>query len=235
MITRTRIHQSGQASLHPIIWAAAIAVILFAAVGIAKMAGWIGPAPTTPQEQIVSQASSSAISASSASAAAVEPPAKVATAPAAASRHSTPKRADTSNTARNSTEPTYPPATRVAQVCSNCGTVESVRAVQAEGQGTGVGAVGGAAVGGVLGHQVGKGSGKDVATVAGALLGGLAGHQIEKKVRTETHYEIAVRMDDGTRQVFTDPNAPAWREGDRVRVVNGGITRDTGSGGSQTL
>ncbi|MFT4174879.1 MAG: glycine zipper 2TM domain-containing protein [Rhodocyclaceae bacterium] len=235
MITHTHRHQSGQASLHPIIWIAAIAVILFAAVGIAKTMGWIGAAPSTAAEQIVSQASSSAASSVSASLAATSAPASVATAPATPPRHANSKRSDTTAAARNDAEPAYPPATRVAQVCSHCGTVESVRAVQAEGQGTGVGAVGGAAVGGVLGHQVGKGSGKDVATVAGALLGGLAGHQIEKRVRTETHYEIAVRMDDGSRQVFTDPNAPSWQQGDRVRVVNGGITRDTRASGSQTL
>ena len=103
------------------------------------------------------------------------------------------------------------------------GVIESIQAHQVQGEGGIVGAVGGAAIGGVLGHQVGEGSGKKAATVAGAILGGLAGNQVEKRVRSETQYQIAVRMDDGTRQVFTEKMQPAWREGERVRVQNGAI------------
>ncbi len=86
-----------------------------------------------------------------------------------------------------------------------------------------MGAVGGAVVGGVLGHQVGGGRGKDVATVAGALGGAFAGNEIEKRVKSETQYEIAIRFEDGSRQVFTETNPPTWSAGDRVRVVNGEI------------
>ena len=39
------------------------------------------------------------------------------------------------------------------------------------------GAIAGAVIGGVLGHQVGSGRGNDAATVGGALIGGLAGSQ----------------------------------------------------------
>ncbi|MEJ0062329.1 MAG: RT0821/Lpp0805 family surface protein [Alphaproteobacteria bacterium] len=42
----------------------------------------------------------------------------------------------------------------------------------------GVGTVGGAALGGLLGNQFGGGSGKTIATVAGVLLGGWAGNSI---------------------------------------------------------
>ncbi len=63
----------------------------------------------------------------------------------------------------------------VAPVCTNCGTVESVRQVELEGQGTGLGAVGGAVVGGLLGNQFGSGSGKTAMTVVGAVGGGSAG------------------------------------------------------------
>jgi len=98
--------------------------------------------------------------------------------------------------------------------------VESVREVETEGQGSGLGAVGGAVAGGVLGHQVGAGRGRDVMTVVGAVGGAFAGHQIEKKVKTTKSYAITVRFEDGTTRVFTEANAPAWRQGDKVRVIN---------------
>ena len=44
----------------------------------------------------------------------------------------------------------------------------------------GAGTVLGAIVGGVAGHQVGKGRGNDVATGVGAVVGGLVGNQIER-------------------------------------------------------
>lgn len=42
------------------------------------------------------------------------------------------------------------------------------------------GTVAGAAVGGVLGNQVGKGDGRKAATLAGAVIGGLVGNKIDK-------------------------------------------------------
>src|SRR5688572_7746047 len=38
-------------------------------------------------------------------------------------------------------------------MCAQCGVVQSVREIDTKGEGSGVGAVGGAVVGGVLGHQ----------------------------------------------------------------------------------
>ncbi len=52
--------------------------------------------------------------------------------------------------------------------CTDCGVVESIRAVEVKGEGSGVGAIGGAVVGGILGNQVGRGSGRTAATVVGA-------------------------------------------------------------------
>ena len=58
-------------------------------------------------------------------------------------------------------------------VCRECGVIDSVEAVQQKGEGSGLGAVGGAILGGVLGHQIGEGSGKQIARIGGAVLGGL--------------------------------------------------------------
>jgi outer membrane lipoprotein SlyB len=101
------------------------------------------------------------------------------------------------------------PAQRVASVCSTCGKVESVAAVKQKGEGTGIGVVGGAVVGGLLGSQVGGGNGKNVATVLGAVGGGVAGNEVEKRARATTVYQVRVRMDDGSVRTVTQSSAPA--------------------------
>jgi len=93
-------------------------------------------------------------------------------------------------------------ATTPAALCASCGVVESVSAVKEKGEGSGVGAVAGGVLGGVVGHQVGGGNGKTAMTVLGAIGGGLAGHEVEKRVRSETRYDVTVRMADGSRRVF---------------------------------
>jgi uncharacterized protein YcfJ len=55
--------------------------------------------------------------------------------------------------------------------CATCGNVESVRAIATRAQGSGVGAAGGAILGGLLGNQVGSGHGRQLATVARATCG----------------------------------------------------------------
>ena len=98
---------------------------------------------------------------------------------------------------------------RSASVCATCGKVESVTAVKQKGEGTGLGVVGGAVVGGLLGSQVGGGSGKSVATVLGAVGGGVAGNEVEKRSRATTTYQVRVRMDDGSVRTVTQATAPA--------------------------
>lgn len=106
--------------------------------------------------------------------------------------------------------------------CIECGVVESVRQVEQRGEGTGLGAAGGAVVGGLLGHQVGGGHGKELMTVVGAVGGAVAGNQIEKQVKSTTAYEITVRFTDGSSRVFAS-SAANWRSGDKVKVVNGSL------------
>ncbi len=107
--------------------------------------------------------------------------------------------------------------------CAECGVIESVREINTKGEGTGIGAVGGAVVGGVLGHQVGGGRGQDIATVVGAVGGAVAGNEVEKRVKSSKSYDITVRFEDGSSRVINEANAPSWRTGDRVKVVNGAI------------
>jgi outer membrane lipoprotein SlyB len=106
-------------------------------------------------------------------------------------------------------------------VCETCGTVESVTPVTRKGQGTGLGAVGGAVLGGVLGHQVGSGRGNDLATVVGAVGGGVVGHKVEQNVRKTTVYQVRVRMDDGSSRTIEQASAPAV--GSKVTVDGNSI------------
>jgi outer membrane lipoprotein SlyB len=107
--------------------------------------------------------------------------------------------------------------------CQECGVIESVREIEKKGQGSGLGAAVGGVAGGVLGHQTGGGRGKDVMTVLGAIGGAFAGHEIEKNAKKVKSYEIDVRLDDGSTRVVTQDVVPAWRMGDRVKLVNGAI------------
>lgn len=115
--------------------------------------------------------------------------------------------------------PVYAPA--APAICHDCGTIESVREVAKEADGSGVGAVAGGVLGGVLGNQVGQGRGRDLATVVGVIGGAVAGNQIEKAQKRVVEYQVTVRFEDGTSRVFTQQTTPAWRSGDRVRVENG--------------
>ena len=68
---------------------------------------------------------------------------------------------------------------RLAKICDACGIVESVTIQTTKGEGGLAGKIGGAVLGGVLGHQIGGGGGRDLATaggvVAGAVIGSNAG------------------------------------------------------------
>ena len=127
-------------------------------------------------------------------------------------------------------EPASKPAKRAVQLaaadngrdwCSNCGNVESVRTIKHRAQGSGLGAAGGAVLGGLLGNQVGSGSGRTIATAAGAIGGAVVGNQVEGNMKATTTYEIRVRLDNGTVRTFNQSKAPAWRSGDRVKIVKG--------------
>lgn len=103
-----------------------------------------------------------------------------------------------------------------SQVCATCGTVESVVAVERQGQVNGVavggttiglGTVAGGVVGGLLGKQMGGGNGKTAMTVLGVAGGAVAGNAIEKNMKKVTVYQVRVRMDDGSVRTIEQPAA----------------------------
>ena len=107
------------------------------------------------------------------------------------------------------------------------GTVQTVRHVLIEGTGTGIGALGGAAAGGVLASGIGGGRGQSLAIIGGALLGGAAGAAAEEGMTRQAGLEIAVRLDNGRTIAVTQAADQMFSPGDRVRVLTGrdGTTR----------
>lgn len=114
-----------------------------------------------------------------------------------------------------SAAPAHAVTAPAAPTCAHCGVVESVQAVQHNGQASGVGAVAGGVLGGVLGHQVGGGNGRTAMTVLGAVGGGMAGNEVEKRSKATTTYRVKVRTDSGALRTVEQRTAPAV--GQRVR------------------
>lgn len=115
------------------------------------------------------------------------------------------------------------PVRKRAATCNNCGRVDSVRTIKTRAEGSGVGAAGGAILGGLLGNQVGGGNGRKLATVAGAVGGAVVGNQVEGNMKARTTYEVHVRMDNGKSRTFNLQNLNGFSSGDRVKVVNGAL------------
>lgn len=142
--------------------------------------------------------------------------------PSASSKSPSPAAA----TERSGGDEAYPAAKRprrAAVACRDCGVIESIRAVEVRGEGSGLGAVAGGVVGGILGNQVGGGSGRVAMTVVGAGAGAYAGNEIEKNLKRSARYQIRVRMDDGSSRTFYEAAPPGYAIGQKVRVTAQGI------------
>jgi outer membrane lipoprotein SlyB len=108
------------------------------------------------------------------------------------------------------------------------GVVESVRQVTIQRPDSGVGTLGGAAVGGVAGSAVGAGRGSVVGAIVGAVAGGIAGNAIENSVDRRPGYELTVRLDDGEMRAIVQEADEPFAPGDRVRILSrGGVSRVT--------
>ena len=108
------------------------------------------------------------------------------------------------------------------------GTVESVRNVVIVNPDSGVGTVGGAALGGLAGSTVGHGRGSAAAGIVGAIAGGVLGQRAEAGVNNRPGFEITVRLDSGELRAITQSADELFRPGERVRLLsNGYMTRVT--------
>jgi outer membrane lipoprotein SlyB len=108
-----------------------------------------------------------------------------------------------------------------AAQCRECGVVESVTAVKVQGQTNGVGAVAGGGVGAVVGNRIAGNHNRALGGVLGAVGGGLIGNAIEKHQRTNTAYDVNVRMSDGSLRTVRESTSPAL--GEKVRVEADGL------------
>jgi outer membrane lipoprotein SlyB len=117
--------------------------------------------------------------------------------------------------------PGNPSPAPAAKTCTTCGVVSSVRYVEEKGDASGAGLVIGGVAGGVLGHQIGSGRGNTVATIAGAGVGAYAGNQVEKNAKKKTYWVVDVKLDSGKKQSINVSSQPAFKQGDRVKVVDG--------------
>lgn len=185
-------------STHPMLIAASTAVVLLCLTGTAAVLGWI------PMSNGASLSADGAVTVSSTTPVADKVLAQRVPAPVV-------YRAPRAEPARRAP----------ALVCQNCGVVESVRTVTTRGDGSGLGAAGGAVVGGLLGNQVGGGHGKEAMTVVGAIGGAFAGNQIEKHAKSTRSYETTVRMDNGSSRTVAQAGQPVWHGGDHVKIVDG--------------
>lgn len=108
------------------------------------------------------------------------------------------------------------------------GTVESVRNVVIVNPDSGVGTMGGAALGGLAGSQAGRGSGSAAMSIVGAIAGGVIGNRAEAGVNNRPGVEITVRLDSGELRAITQAADELFRPGERVRLLsNGYMTRVT--------
>ena len=204
--------------LHPLVAAAAVSVMVFSAVGVAAITGLIPHS----KGQITEQAPLAAAAAPAATPPAAPMKKHVAKAPKA------PKAPQVAYADVPAMTPPPPPVAQAPQTYEApkpavkpgvYGMVESVREVEQKGDAKGVGALGGGVAGAVLGHNIGDHN--KLVTVLGAAGGALLGNQIEKTARATKQWELTVRYDNGSTQVFTSQEQPFWHQGDRVRYYEG--------------
>lgn len=210
---------------HPLLIAAAIAVILFCLIATAAIMGWIPSTLSGGASPKLSDADRLALSSKMQhqddAAAVAATPAPLAAIPAPA-----PAPLPTPAVVQESPVVIPPPVAQAAPErawCANCGNIESIRQITTRAHGSGLGAGAGAVLGGLLGNQIGSGHGRQLATVAGAVGGAVVGNQVEGSMNANHSYEIRVRLDNGKHRTFHQRDISGWHDGDRVRIVNNGL------------
>ena len=125
--------------------------------------------------------------------------------------------------AQGASVPPPPPAVEAPKpVPGVLGVVESVREISTPAEkSNGIGPIAGGIAGAVLGNQVGHGDGRTIATVLGAAAGALGGKEVEKRARATKHWEIVVRLDNGSTETLKSDTTPYWHGGERVRLLDG--------------
>jgi len=196
--------------IHPLIAAAAVAVVIASLTAVAAVTGVLPISKADRGEPVATAPATSQYNSQT-------PPPGSTTRPPAYEQ------------AANNAPP--PPQQQAAQPVERqapaakpshtAGRVIAVTPIKTEKDTSGLGALGGAVVGGLLGNQIGRGNGRILGTVAGAAAGGYAGNTVEKHVNKDTHYNVRVKMDDGTERTFTYEQEPGVQIGQRVHMERG--------------
>jgi outer membrane lipoprotein SlyB len=207
--------------LHPIVIAAAAAIIALSAVGIATLLYNRSAAQSAPTQAMASNAPANVANDGT-----VPPPPSGFDNTAPVSGNA-PLAAGTvaQATAPIDATPAPPPpgAAPLAPPCPDCVTVVAERPVSVRGRGTGLGAVAGGIGGGLLGSTIGRGHGNIAMTVLGAAGGAYAGNAIEENAHNRTEYQMTVRYPDGRERTFTHAQPWGYQVGQTVRVVQGRV------------
>ncbi|BCG03005.1 hypothetical protein PPGU19_075730 (plasmid) [Paraburkholderia sp. PGU19] len=229
MSTNLTSSSSQRSRIHPLVAGAAVAFILASATGIAAMTGILPTsravtAPPTQAVPVVAQIASAPVTSPQPKSEQRVTREEAPTQPRVHHHRSAPVEQSPRYANNGTYESQAQPAKRPVAVDPNAGEVVAVNTVQEPEPTTGLGAVGGAVAGGLLGNQVGGGRGRVLATIAGAVGGGLAGNGIEHAVRKSTTYQVQVRMQDGSYRNFTYSTQPPVQVGERVRVSGDSLT-----------
>jgi outer membrane lipoprotein SlyB len=105
-------------------------------------------------------------------------------------------------------------STPAISVCRPCGIIESVRSMDK------------ADLGRAAAVTV-RGLGDDLMSVLALVAGALVGNRFQPEAAAATIHEITVRFEDGSSRVLRSVGAREWELGDRVKVIQGRIYRNS--------
>jgi len=217
--------QPQRSRIHPLFAAAAVAVILVSGVGIAALTGILPTSKAVPAAVTASPLADGQVPGSNASKQIAQVHTNDSTPiQQAPHRHhkAAPERSYAPSEAARAPAAPYVAAAPAEDPYS--GQVVSVNAVRTAEPTTGLGALGGAVLGGLAGTQIGNGRGRTAATIVGALGGGLAGNTVEHAVHKATSYDVQVRMGDGSYRNFSYQAEPGFQVGQRVHVTGDSLS-----------
>ena len=78
------------------------------------------------------------------------------------------------------------------------GKIESAKAIKISARSSGLGGIGGAAAGGVVGSEIGRGNGSVLGSIAGVVAGGVGGALLERDLNTVDGQELTIRLEDNS-------------------------------------
>ena len=100
------------------------------------------------------------------------------------------------------------------------GVLESVELATIRKDGTIIGTAGGTVLGAIAASTIGGGKGKQLASVGGAVIGGLLGHYFEQGVTDRNALKLVIRLDSGEKVVIIQEDDVSFQKGERVNVFS---------------